>query len=246
MNFTKYNTSAEISVKYDEGLRAYMLQIFNLMAVALAITGVVAFIAGNSEAFMNMIYSQNANGSMGLSPIGWMVMLSPLFMVFFLSYKIYSMSVQAAQTTFGVYAVLMGLSLAPMFLAYTGESIARTFFVTASVFGTMSIYGYSTKRSLTSFGSFLMMGIIGILIASVVNIFMASSVLGFAISVIGVLIFTGLTAYDVQALKEIYLQAARMDSDTKSKIAIHGALKLYLDFINLFLMLLRLFGSRRD
>lgn len=245
MNFTKYNTSAETSIKYDEGLRAYMLQIFNLMAIALATTGVVAYVAGSSQGFFSMIYTQSANG-VGLSPLGWMIMLSPLFMVMFLSYKINSMSVQAAQFTFWVYSVLMGLSLAPIFLAYTGESVARTFFVSASAFGAMSIYGYTTKRDLTGFGSFLMMGVIGILIASVVNIFMVSSALSFAISVIGVLVFTGLTAYDVQSLKGIYLQSARMDSEAVNKVAIHGALRLYLDFINLFIMLLRLVGTRRD
>lgn len=246
MNFTKYNTSAEVSVKYDEGLRAYMLQIFNLMTLALAITGVAAYVAGNSQGFFNMIYAQGANGSVGLTPMGWMVMLAPLFMVFFLSYKIMSMSVKAAQITFMAYSVLMGLSLAPIFLAYTGESIARAFFVTSSVFGVMSIYGYTTKKNLASFGSFLMMGLIGILIASVVNLFMESSALSFAISVIGVLVFTGLIAYDTQSLKEMYFQAARMSNEMQSKIAIHGALRLYLDFINLFIMLLRLFGTRRD
>ncbi len=246
MNFTKYNTSAETAVRYDEGLRSYMLQIYNLMAIALAITGLVSFVAGNSQVFFTMIYSKTANG-LGLSPLGWMIMLSPLFVVMFLSYKIQSMSVQAAQMTFWLYSVLMGLSLAPIFFAYTQESIARTFFVTASAFGAMSLYGYTTKKDLTSFGSFLMMGVIGILIASVVNMFLASSGLSFAISIVGVLVFTGLTAYDTQALKQIYLQSARMDSEMTSKIAIHGALRLYLDFINLFVMLLRFFGtSRRD
>ena len=246
MNFTKYNTSAETSVKYDEGLRAYMLQIFNLMTIALAITGVVSYMAGNSQAFLSLMYSQNANGGMSLSGLGWLIALAPLFMVFFLSYSINKMSVQAAQMIFWVYSMLMGLSLAPIFQAYTGESIARTFFVSASAFGAMSIYGYTTKKDLTSFGSFLMMGVMGILLASVVNLFLGSEGLGFAISVIGVLVFTGLTAYDVQSLKAIYLQSARMGSDMQSKIAIHGALRLYLDFINLFLMLLRLMGSRRD
>lgn len=246
MNFTKYNTSAETALRYDEGLRSYMLQIYRFMAIALAITGFVSFTAGNSEAFFSIIYSKSANGA-DLSPIGWIVMLSPLFVVMFLSYKINSMSLKAAQTTFWIYSVLMGLSLAPIFLAYTGESIARTFFVTASAFGAMSLYGYTTKKDLTSFGSFLMMGLIGILIASLVNIFLASSGLSFAISVIGVLIFTGLTAYDTQNLKQIYLQSARMDSEMTSKIAIYGALRLYLDFINLFIMLLRFFGTaRRD
>lgn len=245
MNFTKYNTSAEASIKYDVGLRAYMIQIFNLMATALAITGLFAYFAGNSEAFMSMMYSQKANG-MGLSPFGWMIQLSPLFIVMFFSYKINSISYQAAQMIFWAYSVLMGLSISPIFLAYTGESIARTFFISASVFGSMSIYGYTTKKDLTSFGSFLFMGVIGIVIASLVNLFMASSALSFAISVVGVLLFTGLTAYDVQKLKNVYLYSARMDGDAIKKVAISGALTLYLDFINLFIMMLRLFGSRRD
>ena len=241
MNFTKYNTSAETSVKYDAGLRSYMLSIFNLMAIALTITGLVSFFAGNSDVFKSMIYT-----STGVSPMGWIIQLAPLFVVIFLSYRIQKMSLQAAQLTFWIYSVLMGLSLAPIFYIYTGESIARTFFVSASVFGAMSIYGYSTKKDLTSFGTFLMMGVIGILVASVVNLFLASSGLSFAISVIGVLIFTGLTAYDVQKLKNIYFYTAGFDADSNAKLAIHGALTLYLDFINLFIMLLRLVGSRRD
>jgi FtsH-binding integral membrane protein len=245
MNFTKYNVSAESSVQYDMGLRAYMLRIFNLMTMALAITGLVAAYASTSQAFLSIMYSQTSTG-MGLSAIGWVIQLAPLFMVFFLSVKIQSMSVQAAQMTFWVYAVLMGLSLSSIFLAYTGESIAKTFFITASVFGAMSIYGYSTKKDLTSFGSFLMMGVIGLVLASVVNIFLQSSALGFAVSVVGVIAFTGLTAYDVQKLKNIYVYSARMDKDAAAKLAVHGALTLYLDFINLFIMLLRLMGSRRD
>lgn len=246
MNFTKYNTSAEISAKYDEGLRAYMIQIFNLMALALAVTGVCALFAGNSESFISMMYSKTENGGMGISPLGWIIQLSPLFIVLFFSYKINSISAQSAQAIFFVYSIMMGLSLAPIFLMYTGESIARAFFITASTFGAMSIYGYSTKKDLTAFGSFLMMGVIGIVIASLVNLFMASSALNFAISVVGVLLFTGLTAYDVQKLKNAYLSSAGLDGEISRKMAISGALTLYLDFINLFIMLLRLFGSRRD
>lgn len=244
MNFTKYNTSAETSVKYDAGLRAYMLQIFNLMGIALLITGFMAYYA-SSEAFMNVIYTKTET-SMSLSPLGWIIQLAPLFMVFFLSYKIQTMSAEAAKITFWVYSVLMGLALGPLFYIYTGESIARTFFVTASVFGAMSIYGYTTTKDLTSMGSFLMMGLIGVIIASLVNMFMMSSALAFATSVIGVIIFTGLTAYDVQKMKTLYFYAARSNGDEMTKLAIRGALMLYLDFINLFIMLLRFFGNRRD
>lgn len=245
MNFTKYNTSAETSIQYDLGLRSYMIKIFNLMAGALALTGLFAFFAGNSETFMSMMYTEKANG-VGLSPLGWMIQLSPLFIVMFFSYKLNSLSYQAAQIIFWGYSALMGLSLSPIFLAYTGESIARAFFTSASVFGAMSIYGYTTKKDLTSFGSFLFMGVIGIVIASLVNLFMASSALSFAISVVGVLLFTGLTAYDVQKLKNFYIYGARGNEEVTNKIAISGALTLYLDFINLFIMMLRLFGSRRD
>ena len=240
MNFTKYNTSAETAVKYDAGLRAYMLRIFSFMTVALVITGVSAFYA-SSAAFMNIIYTEGH-----VSPIGWLIQLAPLFMVFFLSYKIQSMSVKAAKAIFWTYSVLMGLSLGPILNFYTGESVARSFFISASVFGAMSIYGYSTKKDLTSFGSFLMMGVMGILLASIVNMFMHSSGLNFAVSVLGVLIFTGLTAYDTQKLKNLYFHSTGIDEDSATKLAIHGALTLYIDFINLFLMMLRFFGSRRD
>lgn len=244
MNFTKYNTSIDNSLSYDAGLRAYMLQIFNFMGVALLITGFMAYYA-SSEAFMNIMYTRTAT-SMGLSPIGWVIQLSPLFMVFFLSYKIQSMSVQSAKVAFWAYSILMGLALGPIFYSYTGESIARTFFITASVFGSMSLYGYTTKKDLTAMGSFLMMGLIGIIIASLVNIFLHSSAIAFATSMIGVIVFTGLTAYDVQKMKNLYASAARMNSDDATKLAIRGALTLYLDFINLFIMLLQFFGNRRN
>ena len=217
----------------DEGLRAYMLGVYNYMASGLALTGVVAFIVANTPFLMNAIFG---------TPLLWVVMLAPLGVVLFMSARIQSMSAGAAQATFWVFAVLMGMSLASIFIVYTGASIARVFFITASVFGAMSIYGYTTKRDLTGWGSFLFMGLIGIIIASVVNIFLASSALDFAISVIGVLVFVGLTAYDTQNIKSMYVQSDGTAVVTKK--AIMGALRLYLDFINLFLMLLRLFGNR--
>ena len=217
----------------DEGLRAYMLGVYNYMASGLALTGIVAFIVANTEFLMDAIFG---------TPLLWVVMLAPLGVVFFMSARIQSMSAGAAQATFWVFAVLMGMSLASIFIVYTGASIARVFFITASVFGAMSIYGYTTKRDLTGWGSFLFMGLIGIIIASVVNIFLASSALEFAISVIGVLVFVGLTAYDTQNIKSMYVESDGAAVVTKK--AIMGALRLYLDFINLFLMLLRLFGNR--
>ncbi len=217
----------------DEGLRSYMLGVYNYMASGLALTGIVAFIVANTEFLMNAIFG---------TPLLWVVMLAPLGVVFFMSARIQSMSAGAAQATFWVFAVLMGMSLASIFIVYTGASIARVFFITASVFGAMSIYGYTTKRDLTGLGSFMFMGLIGIIIASIVNWFLASSALDFAISVIGVLVFVGLTAYDTQNIKSMYV--ASDGTAVVTKKAIMGALRLYLDFINLFLMLLRLFGNR--
>lgn len=246
MNVTKFNVSSESSVKYDLGLRAYMLQIFNYMTLALIATGFAAILA-SSEAFMKSVYyTQDSQGAFGISPIGWVIQLAPLFLVFFISFRIRSLSLKTAQLTFWIYSLLVGLSLGPLFYAYTGESIARAFFITAAVFGAMSIYGYSTYRDLTSLGSFLIMGLVGIIIASLVNIFLQSSAVNFAVSILGVIIFTGLTAYDVQKIKNMYFYAARLDKDSAGKQAILSALTLYLDFINLFIMLLRLTGGRRD
>ena len=221
------------SAVMDEGLRTYMLRVYNYMASGLALTGVVAYIVANTPFLFNAIFG---------TPLMWVVMLAPLGMVMFLGAKIKTMSVGAAQMTFWIFAILMGMSLATIFVVYTQTSIARVFFITAGVFGAMSLYGYTTKRDLTGWGSFLFMGLIGIIIASVVNIFLASSALMFAISVIGVLVFVGLTAYDTQNIKNMYAQSD--SSAVTSKKAIMGALRLYLDFINLFLMLLHLFGNR--
>jgi len=171
------------------------------------------------------------------------VILAPLALVFFLSFRINTMTVAAAQTTFAVYAALVGLSLSSIFLIYTGQSVVQTFFVTAASFGALSLYGYTTKRNLSAMGSFLMMGLFGLIIASLVNIFLASSAVQFAISVLGVLIFAGLTAYDTQRIKELYLEAD--DVAVAGRKAIMGALTLYLDFINLFMFLLQFMGNRK-
>ena len=219
----------------DEGLRSFMLSVYNYMGLGLAITGVVAFAVASSPAIYMPIFT---------SPLKWVVMLAPLGFIFFLSARIQSMSVSAAQITFWLFAAVMGISMASIFLVFTGESIARVFFVTAATFGAVSLYGYTTKRDLSGVGSFLFMGLIGIIIASLVNLFIASSALHFAISVIGVLVFTGLTAYDTQQIKEMYY--AGDDGTVAGRKAVMGALRLYLDFINLFLMLLRLFGQSRE
>ena len=221
----------------DEGLRSYMLRVYNYMGIGLAVTGLVAFFfnqwATSSQGAFELVYA---------SPLSFVIMLSPLAFVLVLSFGINKMSFSAAQLTFWGFAVVMGLSLSSIFSVYTGASIARVFFITAATFGAMSLWGYTTKRDLTGMGSFLFMGLIGLIIASVVNIFLASSALEFGISVIGVLIFVGLTAYDTQKIKEMYVAAD--GAEIMGKKAIMGALNLYLDFINLFLMLLRLFGNR--
>jgi FtsH-binding integral membrane protein len=232
-------TRAQTGAMIDEGLRAYMLKVYNLMALALVISGVAAFgtytLAASNPAVQQLLFA---------SPLRWVVMLAPLALVFFLSFRIQNMSVSAAQTTFWVYAALMGVSLSSIFLVYTGQSIVQTFFVTAASFGALSLYGYTTKKDLSGMGSFLIMGLFGLIIASIVNIFLASSALQFAISAIGVLIFAGLTAYDTQKIKEMYFDAD--DVAVAGRKAIMGALTLYLDFINLFTFLLQFLGNRDD
>lgn len=237
------NPAQTQTATYDMGLRAYMLRIYNLMASALAVTGIVALFTANSQAMMSLFFTVQ-NGQVGLSGLAWLVMFAPLGLVLWLSFGINRMSTGTANAIYWTYSVLLGLSLAPIFLAYTGESIARAFFVTAGMFGGMSLYGYTTKKDLSGMGSFLIMGLIGLILASIVNLFVASSGLNFALSVIGVLIFTGLTAYDTQKLKGMYYQLGG-SSDMARKIAILGALNLYMDFINIFLYMLRFLGDRR-
>lgn len=218
----------------DVGLRQFLLSVYNYMASGLALTGLVAYGAAESGLYASLVQT----------PILlWVVILAPLALVFFLSFRIETMSLGAAQASFWGYASLVGLSLAGIFLMYTGVSIARTFFITAATFLAMSLYGYTTRTDLSRFGSFLLMGLFGIIIAALVNMFLASSVLQLAISVIGVIIFVGLTAYDTQRIKEIYLESD--SSVVAGKKAIMGALALYLDFLNLFILLLQLTGDRR-
>ncbi len=226
------NVGADVDV--DIGLRNYMLRIYNYMTGGLALTGLVAYSVSNSEAVMQMIFGT------GLS---WIVMLSPLAFILVLSFGINRMSAATVQVVFWAFSAVMGLSMASIFITYTGTSITRVFFITSGTFAAMSLYGYTTKRDLTGFGSFLFMGLIGIIIASVVNMFLQSSAMHFVISVIGVLVFVGLTAYDTQKIKNMYLAADNAEAATKK--AVMGAVTLYLDFINLFMMLLRLFGQRR-
>jgi uncharacterized protein len=246
VDFTKYDVNATSkSYSKDEGLKQYMISIYNYMSLALFVTGFIAYFSSTSETIMGLLFSHSADGSMGFSLIGFVVMFAPIILVFTLSAKINTMKVETAKILYWSYAVLMGLSLSTIFIAYTGESIARTFFISASMFGAASIYGITTKKDLSGFGSFLFMGVIGILIASVVNMFLHSSALMFATSILGVLIFTGLTAYDTQNLRRVYYASATNTAEQMTKIAIMGALNLYMDFINIFIMLLRLMGDRR-
>lgn len=238
---------AQTGALYDEGLRSYMLRVYNYMGTGLAITGLMAFaIAQLSVVFGpgGEIVGFTALGqALFLSPLQWVVMLAPLGVVLIFSARMHAMRPATAQAVFWLFAALMGVALASIFIAFTTESIARVFFITAATFGAMSLYGYTTRRSLAGWGSFLFMGLIGIIIAAVVNMFIASSALQFAISVIGVLVFTGLTAYDTQRIKESY--SVHMSGEAATKSAIHGALRLYLDFINLFVMLMHLLGAAR-
>ena len=248
MEFNRQNTNVKSSVAdshvIDQGLRSYMLKVYNYMGSALLVTGIVALLTFKFAVLsLSPLQFTPLGNSLYSSGLAWVVMLAPLGVVLYMSFGIAKMSASKAQTVFWIFAALMGISLSSIFVIYTETSITRVFFITAGTFGAMSIYGYTTKRDLTKFGSFLMMGLIGIIIASVVNIFMKSGMMYFVISVLGVLIFVGLTAYDTQKIKNMYL--ASDGSEMLGKKAVMGALTLYLDFINLFIMLLRLFGQRR-
>ncbi|ODA66219.1 Inner membrane protein YbhL [Methyloligella halotolerans] len=229
----------------DQGLRSYMLSVYNYMASGVALTGVVAYVIYAMSVVETGAGLQltDFGNIMFNSAFKWVVIFAPLAMVFVLSMGIQKMSLGAAQAAFWGFAALMGASLASIFLVYAGESIARVFFITAASFGALSLWGYTTSRDLSGWGSFLFMGLIGIILASLVNLFLGSTALQFAISVIGVLIFAGLTAYDTQQIKEMYYEGD--STAVAGRKAIMGALRLYLDFINLFMMLLSLFGDRR-
>lgn len=231
----------------DAGLRAYMLRIYAYMSAGLAITGATAW------AVYGMAVAPTDDGGLGLTPFGvslytapvsWIVMFAPLGLVLWMSFGIERMRAQTAQALFWVLALCYGLSLSSIFLVYTGESIVRVFFISSAAFLALSLWGYTTKRSLSGFGSFLFIGLVGVIIASIVNIFIGSSALQFAISVIGVLVFAGLTAYDTQQLKEMYV--AGRGGELVVKQSVMGALRLYLDFLLMFIFLLQLFGSQRN
>jgi uncharacterized protein len=238
---TRFTTQTGSQVQIDQGLRSYMLRVYNYMGAGLAITGAAAYgtfhaavdAAGGLTPFGNAVF---------VSPLKWVLILAPLAMVMFLSFRIEKMSVSAAQTTFWAYAALVGVSFGSLGLIYTAGSIAQVFFITAGAFGALSLFGYTTKRDLAGLGSFLFMGLIGLIIASLVNLYFQNGMMSLVLSAVSVLIFTGLTAWDTQQIKEMYYEAD--DVATVGRKAIMGALRLYLDFINLFLSLLRLFGNR--
>jgi FtsH-binding integral membrane protein len=224
------------TAEIDEGLRAHMNKVYGLMSVAMVITGAVAYLVGTNEQLLAAIFG---------SPLKWVVMFAPLAVVFAFGAMLNRMSQATAQMVFWLFSGLMGLSISYIFAVYTGVSIAQTFLVTAIAFAGLSLYGYTTKRDLSGFGTFLIMGVIGLIVASIVNLFLMSSAIHFAVSVLGVLIFAGLTAYDTQKIKSTYIVHAHSgDTEWLGKAAIMGALSLYLDFLNMFMFLLQFLGNR--
>jgi FtsH-binding integral membrane protein len=229
----RVGTGAQAGAVFDEGLRQHMLRVYNYMGLGLVVTGLVASLVSSTPALYVPIFS---------SPLKWVVMLAPLAFVMLFSFKMQTMSAASAQAMFWAFCAVMGLSLASVFLVFTGTSIARTFVIAATMFGATSLYGYTTRRDLTQFSSFLIMGLIGVMIASIVNIFLGSTALQFAISVIGIAVFIGLTAWDTQTIKEQY--AENFDAESRQKLAVFGAFSLYLNFINIFQLLLNFTGER--
>lgn len=227
-------TTVGRDVAFDAGLRSHMLSVYNYMTSGVLLTGIVAMLFARS----GMAAQLFAGGSL----LVWLVMLAPLGIVLWMSFGINRISTGTARLLFWVYATLMGLSLSTIFLIYTGSSIAQTFFATAAAFAGLSLWGYTTKKDLSAFGTFLVMGVVGLIIAMIINMFMQSTAMDLAISAIGVLLFAGLTAYDTQKIKSMYFAVA--GTDFQGKAVVMGALTLYLDFINLFLFLLRFMGSR--
>ena len=228
------------AVEIDEGLRQYMLKVYNYMTIGLLITAGVSYLLANSD--LGAMFFTPETGEPNV--LGWLAIIAPLFLVFMMGSAVTSGNASKAFTLFIVYSGLMGISLTTIFWVYTGLSILRVFLITAGMFAAMSLYGYTTKRDLTKAGSFLMMGLFGIIIASIVNIFLKSPALYFTVSVLGVAVFVGLTAWDTWKIREIYNE--RDSENTVTSKAIYGALMLYLDFINLFIMLLRFFGDRKN
>ena len=232
------------AASYDEGLRSYMLSIYNYMASGVLLTGVVALLVASNPALLGLFYAENARGGLSPTILGWVAMLSPLAMILVMNFGVNRLSETALKACFWGFAALIGVSMSTIFIRYTGASIAQTFFVTAAAYGALSLYGYTTKRDLSAMGKFLMMGLIGLIIAMIANMFIQSSPMQLIINVVGVLIFAGLTAYDTQRLKEMYYQI--QGSEFVGKSAVLGALTLYLNFINMFTLLMQLFGQKSE
>ncbi|MBP5615695.1 MAG: Bax inhibitor-1/YccA family protein [Alphaproteobacteria bacterium] len=234
---TKYYTDAVTRSDVDEGLKSFMLKVYNYMAAGLSVTALTAWATLNTPLF-NLFFTQN-----GMTGLGWVVFLAPLLLIFVFNRVLVRGSTAQVQGVFWGFSALMGASLAPVLLMYTAASMARVFLITAGTFGAMSLYGYTTKRDLTSMGSFMIMGLWGVIIASIVNIFLKSPAMYYVLSYLSVAIFVGLTAYDTQKIRNIYMSGD--DDSMMLRKAVAGALELYLDFINLFLSLLRIMGNRR-
>ena len=240
--FNRAGTAAD-QAAFDVGLRAHMIRVYNYMASGLALSGFVAFGLFSSPDLAGLFFQLQAGRVVGLNMLGWVAILAPMGLLLLVSFRAAQMSVGSIQAVYWAVTALMGVSLSLLLFTYTGASVARTFFVTAAAFGALSLYGYTTKRDLTAVGKFLFMGVIGLVLASIVNMIWPSGTMTFVISAAGVLIFSGLIAYDTQKIKDQYAQA--WGSDTAEKVAIFGALSLYLDFVNLFQFLMMFLGQRR-
>jgi FtsH-binding integral membrane protein len=245
-DFSTFNRAGTVAdqAAFDVGLRAHMVRVYNYMASGLALSGIVAFALFNFSELAALFFQVQGTRVVGLNALGWVAIFAPLGLLLLVSFRAQSMSVGAVQAVYWAVTALMGVSLSLLLFRYTGASVARTFFVTAAAFGALSLYGYTTKRDLSAMGKFLLMGLVGLILAGLVNMIWPSGTMSFIISAAGVLIFSGLIAYDTQKIKEQYAEA--WGTDTAEKVAIFGALSLYLDFVNLFQFLMMFLGQRRD
>ena len=245
-NFGTFNRAGTVAdqAAFDVGLRAHMVRVYNYMASGLALSGIVAFAVFNFEGIAALFFQVQGGYVVGLNTLGWVAIFAPLGLLLLVSFRAQSMSVGAVQAVYWAVTALMGVSLSLLLFRYTGASVARTFFVTAAAFGALSLYGYTTKRDLSAWGKFLFMGLIGLILAGLVNMFWPSGTMSFIISAVGVLIFSALIAYDTQKIKEQYAEA--WGTDVVEKVAIFGALSLYLDFVNLFQFLMSFLGQERE
>ena len=244
-NFNTFNRAGTTDLAFDAGLRAHMIRVYNYMASGLALSGIVAFALFSSSELASMFFQvAPGNRVVGLNMLGWIAIFAPMGLLLLVGFRAQQMSVTGVQAVYWSVTALMGVSLSLLLFRYTGASVARTFFVTAASFGALSLYGYATKRDLTAMGKFLFMGVIGLVLAGLVNMIWPNGTMSFIISAAGVLIFSGLIAYDTQKIKAQYAEA--WGRDVAEKVAIFGALSLYLDFVNLFQFLMSFMGQSRD